>query len=271
MKTAVLTTLAVACLLNHDIADAQSSALLRATETPKLTEGLSTNKQLVSPSGQFSLIMQGDGNLVMYRTECGVGDPKCAFWQSGTRGATAQYNFQLNYDGNIVIYGPNGVHHNFGTAGANGPYFAVLQDDANLVVYNGTGPASAGEPVWSSKTGLIRKPAARERIEIGWMNLLPCEKVEWRQVYNATKKSAEQRLYGYAYVDQSALSRGRVILEQCVVAAAATTSIAAILGSPIAALPTFKAAMSTCLDAKQFDRAVADSVSLSTEARCIGW
>lgn len=271
MRTVALAVTAVGLLLSHDSAEAQASAMLRATETPKLAESISTNKLLVSPSGQFSLVMQGDGNLVMYRTDCGVGDPKCAFWQSGTRSAIANYNFQLNWDGNIVIYGPNGIHHNFGTNGPNGPYFVVLQDDANLVIYNGTGPANSGEPVWSSKTGLIRNPAPRERVEIGWMNILPCEKVEWRQVYNATRKTAEQRLYGYAYIDQSALARGRVILEQCVVAAAATTSIAAILGSPVAALPTFKAAMSTCLDAKQFDRTVADSVSLTTESRCIGW
>lgn len=271
MQKLLLIILATAFASVPISAMAQDSALLRATETPKLTEGLGTNKLLVSPNGQFSLVMQGDGNLVMYKTACGVGDPKCAFWQSGTRSAIAEYNFQINWDGNIVIYGPKGVHHNFGTGGASGPYFVVLQDDANLVVYNGTGPVGAGEAVWSSKTGLLRKPAPRDRVELGWMNILPCEKVEWRQVYNATRKTAEQRLYGYAYIDQAAMAKGKVILEQCVVVAATTTSLAAILGSPVAALPTFKASMSTCLEAKQFDRTVADSISLSTESKCVGW
>jgi hypothetical protein len=94
---------------------------------------------IYSPSEQLELIMQTDGNLVLYD---GAGK---ALWASGTDhhpGAFAT----MQTDGNLVVYPPSGHalwasdtdHH----AGA----FLSLQSDGNLVVYQGS------TALWASKT-----------------------------------------------------------------------------------------------------------------------
>ncbi|MGH7193513.1 MAG: hypothetical protein ACREJM_08270, partial [Candidatus Saccharimonadales bacterium] len=115
------------------------------------------------------LIMQGDGNLVLY------GKDGIANWSSGTAGNPGAH-FTIQTDGNAVIYSsggaalwssgtngvPNGlnyVSHAMSSAGssavlypgqrmitANRDYDFVLQGDGNLVLY------SHGHAVWSSKT-----------------------------------------------------------------------------------------------------------------------
>lgn len=79
---------------------------------------------LTSPSGQFQLVMQGDGNLVATQW------PK-PYWASGKFGSNP--TMYMQGDGNLVIYGSNGViwaTNKFDSAGAR----LVLQDDGNIVV-----------------------------------------------------------------------------------------------------------------------------------------
>ncbi len=118
------------------------------------------------------LIMQGDGNLVLYGTD-GVAD-----WSSGTAGNPGAY-FVLQTDGSAIIYSqsgtalwssgingiPNGldyVAHSISSTSilfpgqllstANRNYQMIFQDDGNLVVYY------QGQPLWSS--GTAGKPSA---------------------------------------------------------------------------------------------------------------
>ena len=94
---------------------------------------------IYSPSEQLQLIMQDDGNLVLYD---GAGK---ALWASGTDHHPGAYA-TMQTDGNLVVYPPSGHalwasdtdHH----AGA----FLSLQSDGNLVVYQGS------TPLWASKT-----------------------------------------------------------------------------------------------------------------------
>jgi Dual-action HEIGH metallo-peptidase len=93
-------------------------------------QSLGVGQQLNSCDGRFSLILQGDGNLVLYKN--GVG----ALWASGTYGQPAYYA-PMQGDGNFVLYGTSlQALWNSGTPGFPGAYLA-LQNDGNLVIYQG--------------------------------------------------------------------------------------------------------------------------------------
>lgn len=108
----------------------------------RLTAGqqLNVNDQLMSNNGKVKLVMQGDGNLVLYRT-----DNNQALWASNTWN-TATNHAVMQGDGNFVGYDSSGrAHWATGTNGHAGAY-VVLQDDGNLVVYN------SGVALWASHT-----------------------------------------------------------------------------------------------------------------------
>jgi len=93
---------------------------------------LATNEYLVSDNKAFFVIMQSDGNFVVYKGS-GPSDQGAALWNSGTQG--------------------------------NGESFAIMQSDGNLVVYKGSGPSDNKGYTWNSGTqgnGLhgTRKPVA---------------------------------------------------------------------------------------------------------------
>ena len=82
---------------------------------------------LLSANGQYKLIVQLDGNVVLY-------GPSGALWSTNTFGSNVRLVMQL--DGNLVVYSSSNVPlWSSGTAGANTRL--VVQNDANLVIYNG--------------------------------------------------------------------------------------------------------------------------------------
>jgi hypothetical protein len=99
---------------------------------------LSLGYMLLSTNGEYRLIMQGDGNLVLY-------SPKGKLWASGTNGKDASYAV-MQGDGNLVIYSSSGKA--LWATGTNGKGTSklVIQGDGNLVVYNASGPT------WASGT-----------------------------------------------------------------------------------------------------------------------
>ncbi|WP_214317552.1 hypothetical protein [Nonomuraea sediminis] len=102
-------------------------------------QSLKINETLESNNGWLRLILQGDGNLVLYRAQ--VGQP---LWASDTAGQPAAMAI-MQGDGNLVLYDPQGVP--LWAAGTDGHPGArlVLQDDGNLVIYDG-----AGNALWAS-------------------------------------------------------------------------------------------------------------------------
>lgn len=109
------------------------------------TTGLAAGEELQSPSGVYRLIMQTDGNLVLY-------GPAGALWASSQQSSSpvvAGSRAVLQSDGNLVVYAPDN-HYTFAAFGRPGDYL-VLQDDANLVLYS---PSTGGPPtaVWSTNT-----------------------------------------------------------------------------------------------------------------------
>jgi|DEB0MinimDraft_4_1074332.scaffolds.fasta_scaffold25755_2 hypothetical protein len=99
---------------------------------------------LTSQNQMYRVVMQNDGNLVIYDRQDKY------HWSSGTSGqGTAPYKFVMQEDGNLVIYDVDGSSTwNSGTAGrGTGPYRLVMQNDRNLVVYDSTDTS-----LWSSGT-----------------------------------------------------------------------------------------------------------------------
>ncbi|WP_265562903.1 hypothetical protein [Streptomyces hygroscopicus] len=97
------------------------------------------------------LVVQSDGNVVMYRKRDGK-----AIWSTGTWGHTGAF-MDMQSDGNLVVYksgggpGLGGALWSTGTYGHTGAY-AVAQNDGNFVVYRSGGGPSTGGSLWASNT-----------------------------------------------------------------------------------------------------------------------
>jgi hypothetical protein len=109
-------------------------------------EGLTANQAFWSCDGRFKLVMQDDGNLVLYHV---APTGSFALWQSDTwhkgAGWTAD-NAIMQTDGNFVVYSPTAVQWASNTWNQPGSTLAV-QTDGNLVVYNPSHTA-----IWASNT-----------------------------------------------------------------------------------------------------------------------
>jgi hypothetical protein len=94
-----------------------------------------------SADGRFILVMQSDGNLVLYRTANWH-----PLWATGTNGQDVNF-VAMQGDGNLVIYTFGGraiwASNTSGRAGA----FLVVQNDGNVVIYYPNTP-----PIWATNT-----------------------------------------------------------------------------------------------------------------------
>ncbi|MGI5159833.1 hypothetical protein [Microbispora sp. CA-102843] len=99
-------------------------------------EVLKPNESVKSKDGQYKLIQQAQGNLVLY------GPGNKAVWGTPTSGTTAYATMQR--EGNLVIYNAsNQPLWGTNTAGHPGAYLKV-QNDGNLVIYS-----ASNEFLWS--------------------------------------------------------------------------------------------------------------------------
>lgn len=96
---------------------------------------LAVGESVSSPSGSFRLIMQGDGNLVVYNAA------GRAIWATMTFVPGSYLAAQR--DGNLVLYDPYGSPV-WATMTVRWGAYTKMQDDGNLVVY------SSGGPLWDS-------------------------------------------------------------------------------------------------------------------------
>jgi hypothetical protein len=100
--------------------------------------GLAVGETIESCDNAHRLVMQGDGNLVLYHG-------KSALWASKTVGSGARM-LAMQGDGNLVAYGAEGtVAWQSHTSGHPGAHLAV-QTDGNLVLYAGS------TAIWNTKT-----------------------------------------------------------------------------------------------------------------------
>lgn len=105
---------------------------------------LSPGDRLVAPNGSHVLVMQTDGNAVVYAPG------GRATWASGTNGS-GRSSLRMQRDGNAVVVAPGGrAVWSTGTHGKPGSVLR-MQNDGNLVVY-----APGNVAVWSSREAASR-------------------------------------------------------------------------------------------------------------------
>jgi hypothetical protein len=91
-------------------------------------EWLMGGTSIASGSGEYTLAMQADGNLVVYRPGW------LALWASGTQGANGA-SATLQSDGNFVVYTAGGsAAWSSHTNGATNDALLTIEDDGNLVL-----------------------------------------------------------------------------------------------------------------------------------------
>jgi hypothetical protein len=91
---------------------------------------LNPGQSLISPNGYYRLVLQGDGNLVLYGPG---GGPTGALWATNTSDGA---HLDMQSDGNLVLYKANNVTAAWASWTQNNPgSWVQLQDDGNLVVY----------------------------------------------------------------------------------------------------------------------------------------
>lgn len=136
------------------------------TESNVLGAGqkLLAGQSLAAPNGTYYLLMQGDGNLVVY-------GPAGALWSSQTQGSGAYAIMQS--DGNLVVYRGSTPLWWSQTSGSGAR--AVMQDDGNFVIYQGSVPLwyTGGAP--ATPPGTIALVAGNESDSHGWKRFASSE------------------------------------------------------------------------------------------------
>jgi len=108
-------------------------------DTLNTDQALTAGQSITSTNGRYRLIMQADGNLVLYSINR-------ALWSSSTAGRPVT-KAVMQADGNLVLYdAQNKAYWSSGTAG-KGASKLVMQADGNLVIY-----ATGGTATWASHT-----------------------------------------------------------------------------------------------------------------------
>jgi hypothetical protein len=107
---------------------------------------------LVSPNGQYSAVMQDDGNFVLY-WGCPPDKLVGAMWTSDTSGL-GDMSLSMQHDGNLVVYRDGKAQWASNTTGKSGSLFALLANDGNFLLYQGT-PDKPGTAYWDTATGQV--------------------------------------------------------------------------------------------------------------------
>jgi lambda family phage minor tail protein L len=107
---------------------------------------LTAGQQLVASNGWYRLILQFDGNLVIY-SKAGV-----VIWTTDTAGSGAVRLSLQSSDGNLVLYRADNTPV-WATGVTGSGHRLLILGDGNLVVYN-----SANTAVWSTNTSSGSEP-----------------------------------------------------------------------------------------------------------------
>ncbi|HET8872030.1 MAG TPA: alkaline phosphatase family protein [Aquabacterium sp.] len=110
------------------------------SDTLSVGSALSLNQSIFSSDGAYKFTLQGDGNLVIRRSD------GQAVWAANTQGKGGT-RLAMQTDGNLVLYTSAGVPvwstKTYGTAAS----MLVMQSDGNLVLYS-----SGGAAIWATGT-----------------------------------------------------------------------------------------------------------------------
>ena len=127
-------------------ADAAAYEFIGTNGAVPIGTSISQCKGLRSSNERFMIVLQSDGNFVLYEIST-----KKALWASNTDdgGATGPYSVQYQTDYNLVLYNASS-RPTWHTATYNQPstHF-IMQDDGNAVIYNGS------NPIWATNTAQV--------------------------------------------------------------------------------------------------------------------
>jgi len=137
MKKLLITMGVVLAVLVPSIAQYQKSSkrsaqTIRGISILRDDQRLNIRESLFSPNGEYELIMQEDGNLVLYHRTTNN-----ATWSTKTTGQSVAAAV-MQKDGNFVLYGYNGeVRWSSDTANHPGS-FLTLNNEGFLIIYAGS-------------------------------------------------------------------------------------------------------------------------------------
>jgi len=115
------------------------------SDTLNTNEDLTATGAITSSNSGSTLVMQGDGNLVLYRPG------GRARWATNTAGRSVSQAI-MQGDGNFVMYGPGGEYiWDTATDGHPGARL-VVQNDGNIVIYDPDGNA-----LWATNTDIVHQ------------------------------------------------------------------------------------------------------------------
>ncbi|QIV84315.1 LysM peptidoglycan-binding domain-containing protein [Mycolicibacterium frederiksbergense] len=120
---------------------------------------LGPGESLTSKNGAFSVVLQDDGNLVLYSGDTAV-------WSTETNGQNV-VRAEVQDDGNFVLYTPDKPVWHTDTKGAKDVRL-IIQDDRNLVLYgfDGVAWASGTETTEATPAPTPPPPAAEPEVEL---------------------------------------------------------------------------------------------------------
>ena len=108
-------------------------------------QSLQPGQTLRSGNTLHTLIMQSDGNAVLYNSQ------SQPLWSTNTGGQIKPRDFAMQADGNLVLYDTSGQPHWASNTQGNPGAFLNVQDDGNLVVYRaGSATETADNALWAA-------------------------------------------------------------------------------------------------------------------------
>jgi len=103
-------------------------------------KSLGVNQTLLSCDGRFTLVLGGDGNLVLY-------EGSTALWAANIAGKSGTTAI-MQGDGNFVVYTAGGTPVWASNTAGNSGASLLVQDDGNVVI-----SSSSGASLWTTGTG----------------------------------------------------------------------------------------------------------------------
>lgn len=116
----------------------QAIAYATATNSIHSAQTLNIGDSIRSTNGEYILLLQGDGNLVVYK------NGGHALWSSSTNGKPVN-RAALQGDGNLVLYGTDGKAYWSSRTAGKGYSVLMVQDYGKLVLYD-----AYSNPTWST-------------------------------------------------------------------------------------------------------------------------
>lgn len=216
---------------------------------------INVNESITSSSGNCELILQTDGNLVLYSAG------RTALWATSTFGQTDSYAIQQT-DGNFVLYGSGRALWASNTDGNEGATL-VLQDDGNLVIYGASGGA-----LWASNTSMPQSSTSStstREYELGSTDGIPEVRITWSGVET---RSTTYR--AYVSIDADISDQSWDAVRDCALIAGGGAVLASIFSLGAGALPAFWATFSGCV-AQRGVTIASDGIRFRTETTHGDW